>query len=569
MRIDLFCVPALLVEATLLLAGCAGQVPPPGGPLDTVPPRVIRTFPDSNAVRVSTKHVELEFSEYVDRRSVEESIFISPFVGELEFDWSGREVSVSFSEPLKPGRTYVVNVGTDVIDVHARNRMASGFTLAFSTGDSIDRGYISGRVYDDRPEGVMIFAYAMEGIRADTLNPAHTRPDYIMQTGRGGKFILSNIALGPYRLFAVRDEYRNFLYDREIDQIGMAQGDLVLAPGRASVEGVNFLLTKEDTSRIFVISATAVNRRQIDLRFSEPPDSSRFSEARFDIRDTLSGREVPVAASFLRRAPVWTAGLVTGGPLDSARGYRISVRGVVDRADNLLDSSRAVTVFEGTSRPDSLRTVVTAVGLKDSVKGIFPARSFEIEFSEPVRRSPMTAAIMLKDSTGRGVKATMAWDDEVHARLVPAASLASRAWYVLTLVLDSLQNYRGTVYHDSVLVIHFQTLDLRTTGTMEGAVVDADAPRAGHGYVITARSTNLTPVHERTLEIAAPGKFTLDRLIEGNYAVFGFDNRDSTGRYSYGSPFPYVPSARFAAYPDTVRVRARWAVEGVVLQFGR
>jgi hypothetical protein len=569
MRYDHLFLSGLALVAAMILAGCAGQLAPPGGPPDTVPPRVIRTFPDSNAVRVSTTYVELEFSEYVDRRSVEESIFISPFVGEMEFDWSGREVRVNFSESLKPARTYVVNVGTDVIDVNARNRMASGFTLAFSTGDSIDAGSISGRVYDDRPEGVMVFAYALEGIRSDTLNPAHTRPDYIMQSGKGGKFILSNIALGPYRLFAVRDEYRNFLYDREIDQIGMAPGDLLLAPGRASVEGVNFLLTKEDTSRVIVISATAVNRRQIDVRFSEPPDSSRFSEARFEISDTLSGSEIPVAASFLRRAPVWTAGLVTGGLLDSARGYRISVRGIVDRAGNPLDSSRAVAVFEGSSRVDSLRTLVTAVGLKDSVKGIFPARSFDIEFSEPVRRSPLKTGIMLKDSTGRGVKAGIVWDDEVHARLVPAASLASRAWYGLIVVLDSLQNYRGTTYRDSVLIIRFQTLDLRTTGTMEGGVVDADAPRARHGYTVTARSTNLTPVHERTLVIASPGKFTLDRLIEGTYAVFGFDNRDSTGRYSYGSPFPFVPSGRFAAYPDTLRVRARWAVEGVLLRFGQ
>ena len=131
-----------------LLIQCAGQIQPPGGPPDTVPPRIIRTLPDSNAVRVQTGSVELEFSEYVDRRSVEESIFISPYVGELQFDWSGTQVTFTFPQSLRRNTTYVVNVGTDVADLRAQNRMSSGFTLAFSTGDSIDQGYISGRVFD-------------------------------------------------------------------------------------------------------------------------------------------------------------------------------------------------------------------------------------------------------------------------------------------------------------------------------------------------------------------------------------------------------------------------------------
>ncbi len=166
-----------------LLLSCAGQVAPTGGPPDRTPPAIVRTFPDSNAVRVSTKEIVLEFDKYVDRRSVEESIFLSPNLGDLEFDWSGREVTITFAGSPRPTTTYVVNVGTDVVDVREHNRMASGFTLAFSTGDSIDQGSIAGEVYDAKPEGVMIFAYDLDHARQDTLNPARAKPDFIMQTG--------------------------------------------------------------------------------------------------------------------------------------------------------------------------------------------------------------------------------------------------------------------------------------------------------------------------------------------------------------------------------------------------
>jgi hypothetical protein len=415
----------------------------------------------------------------------------------------------------------------------------------------------------------MIFAYALEGIRPDTLNPTHVRPDYIMQSGKGGAYILSNIALGPYRLFAVRDEYRNLLYDRDVDQVGIASGDVYLAAGRNRVEGINFVMMKEDTTRLSVTGANAVNRRLVDIRFSEPADSSRFAEASFEIMDTLSGRAIPVAAAFVRRAPASTAGLVTAVPLDSGRTYRLRAKGIVDRAGNPVDSGRAAVLFEGSSRADTVRTLVTVAGLRDSVRGIFPETVFELEFSEPVSPAPLRNAITIRDTMGREVRAELRWEDAAHARLVPSASLASRTWDRFAVVLDSVRNYRATRYRDSVLVIRFQTLDMRTTGSVEGFLADDDAPRARNGYVVKARSTNLTPVNERTLVLPRAGKFVIDRLIEGSYTVFTFEDRDSTGRHSSGSPFPFVPSARFAVYPDTVRVRARWAVEGVQLRFGR
>lgn len=243
---------SLPLVCALLWFGCAGQVPPSGGPVDSVPPTIIRTEPDTNAVRVSTDRIVLEFSEYVDRRSVEESIFISPYVGPLEFDWSGTEVTILLGEKLKAHTTYVVNVGTDIVDLRARNRMAHGYTLAFSTGDSIDQGAIAGRVFDDKPEGVMLFAYALSAINPDTLDPSRSKPDYIMQTGKDGVFLFSNIRFDTYRVFAVRDEYRNLIYDKQTDQIGVAATDVTLSADRPRVADLWFRLFAEDTTKPFL-----------------------------------------------------------------------------------------------------------------------------------------------------------------------------------------------------------------------------------------------------------------------------------------------------------------------------
>ena len=120
----------------------------------------------------------------MDKRTLRDAIFISPYIeGNIELDWSGTSVQIIFPGKLKENTTYVVTIGTDVVDYNNQNRMAEAYTLTFSTGETIDRRVITGKVYDAKPEGVLIFAYRTF---EDTINPSHTKPDYLSQTGTDG-----------------------------------------------------------------------------------------------------------------------------------------------------------------------------------------------------------------------------------------------------------------------------------------------------------------------------------------------------------------------------------------------
>lgn len=566
------CSPVSLVTSSvvaLVFLSCAGQVQPTGGPPDTVPPTIVRTFPDTNAVRVETDRIELEFSEYVERRSLEESIFISPYLGDLEFDWSGRDVTIRFSEKLRKNATYVVNVGTDVVDIRARNRMGSGYTLAFATGDSIDRGWIGGRVFDAKPEGVMVFAYGLAGTNPDTLNPARLRPDYIMQTGVNGVFAMSNLAYGTYRLFAVRDEYRNLLYDKEVDQFGVGREDVTIDKRHPRCEDVRFRMSREDTTSPFVASAAAVNRRQIEVRFNEPLDSLSILPSSFALVDTVKRAAVSLLAAFSRATAPAVVGLITAEALDSAGAYMVSVRGVLDRAGNRLDTLHNVASFGGTAKPDTVRVTVSLAGIRDSVRGVWPDRPFSLLFSEPVVREPVGAAVTLRDSLRRPVSASFRWANPTEARLIPHQPLRSKAWYTLSVVMDSVKELRGMRYRDSVVAIRFETLDLRTTGSIAGTVTDQATPPPAGRYLVTASALDQNPAVDQTVGVDKPGKFMIDKLPEGRYTIAAFQDADSSGSYSYGRPFPFLPSERFMVYADTVKVRARWGVEGVKLDFRR
>ena len=118
---------------SFILIKCANQLPPTGGEVDKIPPEIEEVFPADGTINFKEDYFEIEFSEYVDKRSVTDAIFISPFIeGSMEFSWTGTTLEVIFPEDLKEDVTYTITIGTDVVDLNNKNRMAQSFTFSFS-----------------------------------------------------------------------------------------------------------------------------------------------------------------------------------------------------------------------------------------------------------------------------------------------------------------------------------------------------------------------------------------------------------------------------------------------------
>ncbi|HVN48631.1 MAG TPA: Ig-like domain-containing protein, partial [Bacteroidota bacterium] len=270
-----------MMLSVVLLAGCANQGALQGGPPDVTPPTIEYTYPENGATNFSDDKIRIEFDKYVDQAKASESIFISPHIGSMEYDWNGSDLQIRFDEKLHANTTYVVNVGTDVVDLHNNNRMAQAYTLAFSTGATIDKGVIQGKVYPmiagEPVSGIMIFAYRLDGLNADTLNPQKTKPDFITQSGNNGDFLFMHLPFGTYRVIAVKDEYRNFVYDPEIDQFGVLTDDIRLSPADTMRTGQLMRMATEDTTAPRLIKVSAVDDSHVLAEFSEPilPQSIR------------------------------------------------------------------------------------------------------------------------------------------------------------------------------------------------------------------------------------------------------------------------------------------------------
>ncbi len=540
---------------------CAGQAPPGGGPPDTIPPSVVSTFPDTNSVRVETDRVELEFSEYVDRRSAEESIFISPYISKVEYDWSGTTLTVEFGEELKKNTTYVVNVGTDVKDLRASNRMAAGFTLAFSTGDSIDRGSVSGKVFDEKPEGVMIFAYSLNSRNPDTLDPGVVSPDYIVQTGKDGLFTLSNVRIDSYRLFAVRDQFKNLLYDKQIDQYGVWVSDVVLSQEEIHAPGVQFRLAVEDTGRPFVSRVQAFDRNSIQVRFSEPVDSLTISSPSLEISDTLGTNRIDIRLAYRVTQAPSVVQIQTKQELKAGEIYRLIATGIRDTVGNVIDSSSSAVFFEGVDAPDTVSPRLSIAGLeKDSVRGYPVVGPIVFLFSEAVDVPAVEKAFTVKDESGSTVRGSIHWNSPATFLWTPQKPLTSKRWYAVVVMMDSVLDLAGNLAKDSIMSRSFLTFDLNETGSLDGRVSAETKDSSGKRIYVQARNLN---GGLRQVFAGQDGRFKFEQLPEGRYSLSAFKDSRGNGTYNHGHVFPFAPSDAFAVYPDTVRVRARWGVEDI------
>ena len=130
----------------ILIGGCATPIRPSGGPVDSTPPRLLSSIPANGDVHVETERVVLEFSERLDESSASRAVAVAPTLDPPpQIRVRGRRLEIAFPDSLRPQTTYVISLGTELKDEHGV-ALQRPITMAFATGDVLDRGRIAGRL---------------------------------------------------------------------------------------------------------------------------------------------------------------------------------------------------------------------------------------------------------------------------------------------------------------------------------------------------------------------------------------------------------------------------------------
>lgn len=215
-------VPVAMIIGTMMFSpSCANTTTPPsGGPKDTIPPVITELYPVPGAVGVPVEKTQLKmtFNEYVVVKDAK-SLYLSPPMEKApKYKIKGKSVIVYFEEPLDSNRTYTLDVTNALADNNEGN-MYPGYTMVFSTGNTIDSMLVTGIVQDCNTlkplKGATVMLYKDHADSAIFLH----RPDAAVKTDEWGFFCLRNIQDTVYRMYAIIDENNNNKYEAETEKI--------------------------------------------------------------------------------------------------------------------------------------------------------------------------------------------------------------------------------------------------------------------------------------------------------------------------------------------------------------
>ena len=289
----------LLVAA---LWQCARRGSPTGGPKDITPPRLVKTEPDSMTTNFKAKRIRLYFDEYIKLQDIQNQLIVSPplkYQPETKPQGvAGKYLELKFKDTLREKTTYTINFGQSVQDNNEGNP-SSFLTYVFSTGDFIDSLKVSGVVRDafkrKANEFISVMLYEIDSAYTDSTI-FQRPPNYITNTLDSTViFRLKNLKEGKYKLFALKDEAKNNIFDQNVDQIAFLEDTLSLPTDST------FLLTlfKEVPNySIAVPSLVAKNRIQfgyygdasnVEIKPLNPlPDTVKVKILKERDKDTLN-----------------------------------------------------------------------------------------------------------------------------------------------------------------------------------------------------------------------------------------------------------------------------------------
>jgi hypothetical protein len=549
------------VAVTVVWWSCANPTSPEGGPKDLSPPEIIGVYPEPNATNVRTDVIRFRFNKYIDRNTFQQALFMSPVISGIEYVWKGRDVELRIGDSLRTNTTYSLTVGTDVRDTRERTRMSQSFTLAFSTGPVIDIGQISGKVYDKDPAGIYVFSYTLgDSASADTLDPAFTEPDYITQTGDDGEFILPYLAFGTYRILAIRDQFRNRLYDKLNDAVGVYRNDITLTEGVPAYDGVTLRVHKPDHTEPFLSRVSADHMNRITVRFSKAIDPATVDVSSFSVVDSVRGQHLDIKSVSVRKQ-VTSEVFLYSADQDSVEYTLTVAENVMDMFGNTIRPDSRMTVFTGSAEPLQGQISIDYIYPSNRTQGVRPDETISLQFSSPVLSENPERFIWVVDTNDVVVKGKYWWSDETSVLIRPDDLLESLMTYYIKVTMDSLP-HNGFGYEDSVFVSRFTTLDRGLLGGIEGSIFSDDE---SFFTIVAEQAVSSREPELHTVTVPGPGSYLLERIPQGIYQIWGFRDEEKKGIYDYGSVYPFIGSASFGVYPDTVRVRARWNVDGINL----
>ncbi|NKI31468.1 Ig-like domain-containing protein [Croceivirga thetidis] len=512
----------------IALINCARRGTPSGGPKDIDPPVLLRAEPENLSINFDAKTIKLYFDEFVTLKDVQNQLIVSPplkYIPDIKPQGGpSKNVEITFKDTLRANTTYTLNFGQSIVDNNENNPL-SFFTYTFSTGDYLDSLTLSGAIKDafnrKADEFVSVMLYEIDSAYNDSTIYKYP-PNYITNTLDSLPiFDLKNLKKGKYKLFAMKDESKNNVFDQNADKIGFLEDTITLPTDSVYLLS---LFKEVPDYRASVPSFEAKNRilfgfTSLDSTLeintiSELPDSVRTKQLKVEDKDSIN---------------YW----LTPTDLDS-------ILFVVKN-----ETAKALDTFNVKSRKLPLDTLLISSSHQRSLAF---EESFWISASTPIQNVDTTRIGIFDKDTLKVPYALKL--DTIKNKVDFDFEVLDNQNYLISMLPGAIEDFFGE--QNDTLVYNLSTGSYADYGNLSFSVSGAVE------YPIIVQLTNEKGELQRELYAEEPKLLEFNNLKVGNYAVRVIFDSNGNKMWDTGNYLKKMQPERIVHFPDIIEMRANW-----------
>lgn len=264
----------LSILISLTFVRCANMQTPTGGPKDSIAPLLLAEMPVNLKRNFADKQIILQFDEFIKLNNYQKEFSISPDVDKQpDYKVKKKNLIITLPDSLEENTTYTINFGKGLVDYNEGNPIIN-YNYVFATGPELDSLSISGSVTNAYtkefdPKSDLSVRVLLISTRQDSIF-GKKKANIFTNVDSTGNFILKNLREDTYRIYALKEENNDRIYNNPDELIGFLADSIVL---KENIEKIKLEYSKGKPKDFRIPERKIQKDSRISVKFNQPLDS--------------------------------------------------------------------------------------------------------------------------------------------------------------------------------------------------------------------------------------------------------------------------------------------------------
>lgn len=515
----------------LLTWQCASIQQPKGGPKDSIPPTILEETPANLTRNFQAEKIVIEFDEFIKLSNPFKEISVSPDLDQpINPRVKRKNIEITLPDSLEENTTYTINFGKAIGDFNESNPLLN-YSYVFSTGDVIDSLSISGKV---------INALTKQAEKEVTVLLIPTRQDSIFGkrkaniftlTDTAGNFRLRNLREDNYRIYALREENNDRVYNAPDEFIGFLNDSIVLDKDTA---GIVLEVSKGIPREFRLLDRKIEPSGKISFVFNKPLEDAALTIIHPSQLD--ADKQVEYTAN-RDSAILWVNDLTFD-----------SLKVSISNRNEIIDT---VTMRRGRNDKYDRDFIITDNLSRNRVNRI---QHIELTAGSPVQSIDRSKIILLVDSVPV-TNFQLVKDTTVQRRYIMRYGWRPKHDYVLTLEEGA---FTGFFSDKNKSVTKTFTMD--ETENFGDILLKVTVPDSAHQYLVQLINEKMDVIY-RSVPIKNSTDIPFRQFPGGKYTIRVVYDENNNGKWDPGDVYENKQPERVWYLGKTFIIRANWEQE--------